>query len=166
MGCFKLPDYFIRELESIISRFWWGDGRKNKIHWVKWDTLCESKRDGGMGFRDLGSFNLAMLGKQVWRIIHQPNSLLSRVLKAKYFRNCDVLEARPNSNASFSWKSIFSAIKLVKAGVIWRTGNGEKVSVWGDSWIPGNFNRKPLTPDLHNMGDTVVSNFLKPNGLG
>lgn len=70
MVCFKLPEYLLHELETIISRFWWGDGNKNKIHWVRWDLLCDSKRDGGMGFRDLSSFNLAMQGKQVWQIIY------------------------------------------------------------------------------------------------
>lgn len=53
MGCFRLPDYLLHELESIIAQFWWGEGRERKIHWVNWDILCESKRDGGMGFRDL-----------------------------------------------------------------------------------------------------------------
>lgn len=85
MSCFKLPDYLLTEIESIIAKFWWGNGESRKIHWIKWNDLCESKRDGGMGFRDLRSFNLAMLGKQIWLILHYPDSLLSRVLKAKYF---------------------------------------------------------------------------------
>lgn len=70
-----------------------------------------------MGFRDLESFNLALLGKQVWRIIHFPNSLLSRVLKAKYFPNSDVLEAVPKGNASFTWKSMCAAIPIVRKGI-------------------------------------------------
>ena len=112
-----------------------GDGQKDKIHWVKWDTLCESKRDGGMGFRDLSSFNLAMLGKQVWRIIQQPNSLLSRILKAKYFPICDVIEAKPNPSASFTWKSIMGSIELVKRGIIWHIGDGTSVSIWNDRLV-------------------------------
>lgn len=84
MSCFKLSDYLLHELESIISNYWWGDKEKNKVHLVKWQRLCQSKRDGGLGFRDLCSFNLTLLGKQLWCIIHYPNSLLSRILKAKY----------------------------------------------------------------------------------
>lgn len=32
MGCFKLSEYLLHEIESIISHFWWGDGKSNKIH--------------------------------------------------------------------------------------------------------------------------------------
>jgi hypothetical protein len=34
-----------------------------KIHWVKWDKVCNSKEIGGLGIRDLRAFNIALLGK-------------------------------------------------------------------------------------------------------
>lgn len=55
-----------------------------------------------MGFRDLKSFNLAMFGKQVWRMILYPNSLLCCIFKVKYFHDCDILDASPKSNSSFT----------------------------------------------------------------
>lgn len=113
-----------------------------------------------MGFRDLRSFNLAMLGKQIWRIIHYPHSLLSRVLKAKYFPECDVLEASPKSNGSFTWKSMFAAMSLVKEGLRWRIGSGEGVRIWEDNWLPRDYNLRPITPDLYELGDITVSNLL------
>lgn len=135
MGCFRLPDYLLSEIESIISRFWWGDGRHKRIHWMNWHTLCNSKRDGGMGFRDLRCFNDAMLGKQIWRILEFPDSLLSRVFKAKYFPNSDVLDVVPNGNSSFIWKSICSSLPLIRSGVRWRIGNDTGVDIWRDSWL-------------------------------
>lgn len=120
MGCFKLPDYLLREIESLIARFWWGNSSDRKIHWVNWNSLCNSKRDGGMGFRDLRAFNIALLGKQIWRVIHLPNALLSRVLKAKYFPSCDILDACPKGNSSFTWKSMCGALGVVRKGIRWR----------------------------------------------
>ena len=44
MSCFKLPKGLIMELETLIRKFWWGyDGSNKKVHWVKWERLCEDK---------------------------------------------------------------------------------------------------------------------------
>lgn len=113
-----------------------------------------------MGFRDLLSFNLAMLGKQIWRIIQFPDSLLSRVFKAKYFPNCDVLDAKPKSSSSFTWKSIFSAMTLVQQGVRWRVGSGQNNNIWSDNWLPREFGFRPFTPDLYDFGPLYVSSLI------
>ena len=42
-----------------------------------------------MGFRDLKMFNLAMLGKQGWRLMTRPDSLCDKVLKGRYFHDGD-----------------------------------------------------------------------------
>ncbi|KAK4397093.1 putative mitochondrial protein [Sesamum angolense] len=80
MGCFRLPASLIKEIQSMIANFWWHSGDTKKIHWLSWHKLCKRKLHGGMGFRDLQAFNLAMLAKQLWRIISNPDRLLSRVL--------------------------------------------------------------------------------------
>jgi hypothetical protein len=54
MNCFQLPVTLCKEIEGIIRRFWWGHNKdKRKIHWLSWEKLCNSKGEGGLGFRDL-----------------------------------------------------------------------------------------------------------------
>ena len=67
-----------------------------------------------MGFRDLYSFNLAMLSKQIWRLITNPDSLCARVLKAKYFPNNSLLQATLKKGASFTWQSIMKGLETFK----------------------------------------------------
>lgn len=47
--------------------------------------MATSKDRGGLGFRELYLFNLAMLGKQLCRLQNYPNSLATKIFKAKYF---------------------------------------------------------------------------------
>ena len=65
MSCFQLPKGLCDEIESMMRRFWWGQrGQEFKVAWVSWRKLCKSKLKGGVGFKNLQAFNLAMLAKQ------------------------------------------------------------------------------------------------------
>jgi len=87
MSCFKLPLNIVSEIEALLMNFWWEKNAKKKgIPWIAWKRLQYSKKEGGLGFRDLAKFNDALLAKQVWRIINNPNSLFARIMKARYFR--------------------------------------------------------------------------------
>ena len=86
MSCFRLPDSLCEELTSMIRKFWWGQQKEEKrIAWLSWEKLCVPKSCGGMGFKQLKYFNMALLAKQGWRLQTNPNSLVYRVLKARYF---------------------------------------------------------------------------------
>ena len=54
-----------------------------------------------MGFRDIRSYNLAMLAKQGWRLLQEKNSLLYSCFKAKYFSRCEFLKAKDCQNSSY-----------------------------------------------------------------
>ncbi|XP_062028881.1 uncharacterized protein LOC133744867 [Rosa rugosa] len=82
---------------------------KKKIHWRSWEKLCLTKAEGGIGFKNMYAYNLAMLSKQGWRLISNPHSLIAKLYKAK---------------------------PVLKAGVQWSIGKGTQVSIWKDRWIP------------------------------
>ncbi len=122
MNCFRLPKIWCDEISSLISSYWWGQQKEEqKVHWVKWDTLCAPKLEGGLGFWNLHTFNTAILAKQSWRLLKNPHSLFFRVFKAKYFPRSTFLEAQLGSNPSFLWRSILSGREVIKKGIRWNS---------------------------------------------
>jgi hypothetical protein len=161
MSVFQLPVSLCKELNSLMQRFWWGHKENtSKIHWMKWEKMGMSKSKGGMGFRDLVMFNKALLAKQVWRIVQNPDSLVARIMKCKYFPRSDLFEAKIGSRPSLAWRSMLSARELVHQGAIWRIGNGESVRIWGDSWLPKPSSFSVYSPRLHLPENSLVSELI------
>ena len=83
MSVFKFLDTLCDEMTSMVRAFWRGQSNgKNKIGWLSWDKICVPKKEGGLGFRNLKAFNLALLAKQGWRLQTNTQSLVYWVLKA------------------------------------------------------------------------------------
>lgn len=94
MSYFKLPKTLYTEMERLMGNFWWGQKEyERKIHWNILDKMCIPKCKGGMGFRNLHSFNLAILVKQGWRILKDDQSLLHKIYKARYFPHFSLFDS-------------------------------------------------------------------------
>ncbi|KAL0458976.1 UNVERIFIED_CONTAM: putative mitochondrial protein [Sesamum latifolium] len=78
---------------------------------------------GGLGFRKLREFNWALLAKQEWRILTRPISLLSRVLKAKYFPTSSFEITEMGSHPLLTWRGICGAKWLLEKGC-WQDSEG------------------------------------------
>ncbi|XP_073129001.1 uncharacterized protein [Henckelia pumila] len=138
MSCFKISFSLYKDIERLCAKFWWKSSKdSNGMHWASWDKLCLPKQSGGLGFRSMIEFNKALLAKQVWRIIQYPDSLMARLLKSKYFKHGDILDAPRGSNSSFIWKSIIWSRELISKGLIWSVGDGRNIHALSDAWIPG-----------------------------
>jgi hypothetical protein len=161
MSNFLLPKGLCDQMESQICNFWWGSNvDKKKIHWVNWKKTCKAKSKGGIGFKDLRAFNEALLAKQGWRLTTNPDSLVAKIFKAKYYPNSDFLSAKHTQNSSFSWQSIQKASWVLKKGCKWIIGDGKSIDIWRDRWIHPQFGsttwtKQPANTNLHKVCDLI-----------
>ncbi|XP_019168824.1 PREDICTED: uncharacterized protein LOC109164731 [Ipomoea nil] len=116
----------------------------------------------GLGFKDLRAFNLAMLGKQAWRMLTNTNSLVSRVYQARYYPKHTFYEAQLGNNPSFCWRSIMAAKELVCGGVRRHIGTGNSTLIWEHPWL-----HDDLDPFIHTemppqLAGAKVSGLIDP----
>ncbi|KAK4381279.1 putative mitochondrial protein [Sesamum angolense] len=107
-----------------------------------------------------------MLAKHLWRLLLYPESLLSRVLKARYFPTGDVFSATLGSHLSFTWRSIMAAQSLFRAGCRWRVGLGTSIRACVDPWLPRSCTFRPITPALDPPATLRVLDLIDPHSLG
>ncbi|XP_024155771.1 uncharacterized protein LOC112163728 [Rosa chinensis] len=159
-------DILIRVVASALPTYamsWGSTLDKRKIHWKTWGALCNPK-EGGLGFRSLSIFNMAMLAKQAWRIITNPSSLVARLYKAKYYPDNSFWEATTHASPSYSWRSIFSTRDLLREHCWWQVGDGRNIGVFSDNWVLGLTTGKPTFSVLAQSEVSRVSDLIGDTG--
>ncbi|CAM8982176.1 unnamed protein product [Rhodiola kirilowii] len=120
MMCYKLPVSICKRLSGIIRKFWWANDMEGRtIYWASQMKLSLPKDQGGLNFRDLATFNDALLAKQFWRLLENPDSMSSKILKAKYFKNSDLMSSHLRQNSSMAWRGIWNAGSKIKKWISW-----------------------------------------------
>jgi hypothetical protein len=98
--------------------------------------MIQPKYVGGMGFRDIELFNLALLARQAWRLLQDPTSLSARILKSVYYPEVDLLSDELVSHPSQVWCAILEGRETLQLGLIRRIGDGQITDAWRHNWLP------------------------------
>ena len=101
-------------------------------------------------------FNVAMLAKLSWRLLHDDNSLFFRVFKARFFPNGTFLDAKESASASYAWRSILIGTDVIFKGALWRVGDGKQIKIWGDNWLPTKSQPKVTSPMIFGQQNSSV----------
>ncbi|XP_060969090.1 uncharacterized protein LOC133036597 [Cannabis sativa] len=123
MSVFLILLEICKDVDQLMGRYWshTKSSQGQGIHWRSCDKLCLHKHQGGFGFRNIRDFNLAMLGKQGWRLLTNNSSLVARVFKARYYSQSSFLDAELGANPSYVWRSVLGAnlwLRWVRDGVL------------------------------------------------
>lgn len=164
MSCFKLPLSLCKQIQSILTRFWWDASPEvKKICWVSWEKLAKPKNAGGLGFREIAQFNDAMLAKLSWRILKEPTSLMAKILLGKYCFRSHFLETKTASGSSHGWQGILVGRDLLSKGLGWAIGSGSKVDIWNEPWLSPAEPLGVIGPPPITTKDWKVNKLLTPS---
>lgn len=134
MSILSLPKTLCTSLTCAVAKFWWKSvGKPRGIHWRKFNALCSPNKLGVLGFKDFSNLNTALLTKQVWRLMEDPNSYWASTLKAIYFPNSNFQHANSTRGTSWVWKSMVQGRNLLKKAGRWGISSGQEVHITEDN---------------------------------
>ncbi|GMP84195.1 hypothetical protein CsSME_00037813 [Camellia sinensis var. sinensis] len=117
-----------KRIEQLQRDFLWGTGggEGSHYHLMAWDRICRPKVQGGLGIRRLVLFNVALLGKWLWRFVAEQDRFWRRVVAAKFgVGHGGWCSGRVgHSHGHGLWKGIWLGWEEI----------GDRVRFWRDRW--------------------------------
>jgi len=158
LSFFMVPKQVVKKIVRLQRNFLWGGSSDQiKIPWIRWETVCLPKEQGGLGVKDITSFNISLLGKWKWDLLQNQGETWTRVLEAKYggWRSLD--GPLRVSSESLWWrdlKTIYHHAHLgqqLNKSILWKVGCGDKFKFWEDKWTGGENNLAVKFPRLYTI---------------
>ena len=81
---------------------------------------------------------------------------MSPGVKARFFPNCSIMEAKNSRSSSYAWMSILHGRDVLKRGCRWRIGDSKSVGIWQDFWLPRRSNPQVLSPPIDSLSEAKV----------
>jgi len=144
----KMAAVVWRKVVKIQHDFLWGGGRGGrKLCWVKWSEVCQPKRNGCLGVRDIRLVNLSLLAKWRWRLLQSGEGLWQEVLIDKYGLRVSNLLSTQDGNwpwfMSRWWKDLVhlegvEGVSWFNSEIVRNVGMGNATKFWKDPWRGGN----------------------------
>ncbi|PON31366.1 hypothetical protein PanWU01x14_370480, partial [Parasponia andersonii] len=98
-------------------------------------------------------------------ICQNPDSLVSRILKYKYFKTKDFLDVNLGTNCIAPWRGIVWDRYGLKVGLRGKVGYGQSLQVFSDPWLPRPHLFKPITVLSDPTRNLKVSDLMIGQGV-
>ena len=138
-SAFILPKACIVRINSLCGQFLWKgslEGRHSAR--VSRETVVLTKHEGGLGVKDLRTWNKACTFRLLWLLFFRPDSVWVQWFKEVILKGSLQNYWTTSPKQSYSWlvnkllkmrNEVFPLIKL-------RLQNGETARFWSDNWTP------------------------------
>lgn len=134
---FILPKGCIKSIESMCSRFLWNGNITSKAAAkISWKSVCMPCSKGGLGLRDLSSWNTTLSLKLIWLLHCESESLWASWTKRNRLKGASIWSFEVEKQTSWIWKSILRLRPLAERFLKCDIGDGTKASFWFDYWLP------------------------------
>ncbi|GKB30917.1 RNA-directed DNA polymerase, eukaryota, reverse transcriptase zinc-binding domain protein, partial [Tanacetum coccineum] len=132
---FLIPATIIKEINKLLKWFLWnqGDTAKEKAK-VAWKEVCKPKDEGGLGLKNLQTWNHALLAKHVWNIAIKKDTLWVKWVHSVKLRGKNIWGITTDFNDSWGWNNLLYIRDLIKSNVKCIIGNEGNASLWFDNW--------------------------------
>lgn len=134
---FILPRGCIKAIESLCSRFLWNGNITSKAKAkISWKSVCLPLSEGGLGLRDLSTWNETLALKLIWLLHCENKSLWASWTKRNRLKGASIWSFDEEKQQSWIWKSILRLRPLAERFLKCEVGNGYLASFWFDHWLP------------------------------
>lgn len=132
MGLFPIPQSVEDRLDKLRGDFLWqGNKDKRTMNLVKWEVLTLSKKQGGLGIRNLRFHNQSLLQKWLWRFSFEDTTLWRRFIAHKYgLLNQWTTNVITSTYGTSTWRTIRNYWPSFNSNICIEIGNGQK-TVYG-----------------------------------
>ncbi|KAK9671971.1 hypothetical protein RND81_12G067100 [Saponaria officinalis] len=127
----KLPKGVIRQIEGIVSSFYWGSiNGVSHMHWMKWSLFSRPRLEGGLGIKEILSWNKALMLKWLWRLEAGIPSLWAKWVRAYLLKHESIwsVSARPVDH--WLWKGLLE----IRDDLVSNVGSSEHAAALIASW--------------------------------
>ncbi|XP_020242707.1 uncharacterized protein LOC109820923 [Asparagus officinalis] len=97
-----LPSKVLRKIDNLCSEFLWN----RKIPLVSWNSVCQNKKQGGLGVFSARIWNQAAAIKIMWLIHLKKDHLWVKWVHGNYLSHANVWQVQVKVNDSWMWKQI------------------------------------------------------------
>ncbi|GKD54503.1 hypothetical protein Tco_1287890, partial [Tanacetum coccineum] len=119
----------------LLKGFLWNQEEKaNGRAKVAWKKLSKPKSQGGLGLKNLSSWNKAMISKHLWHVVVDKDSLWVKWINTYKLKGRSIWEVHEDVNDSWGWRNILRMTQLVSKHMFQRIGDGATTLMWFDYW--------------------------------